>query len=199
MSAEREALTETQFLLSDYFKPLIYFIPFFVVVLYIKTIDDLKYLANIISLSLLMLSIIIIVINIFLIRDWGNVDSVNQFYLTELGMHRNAIADFYILAFPLSLGIFFYKKNWLSFSSLGINFIAAGFTYSRTSYLTILIAIVLFLIISKRAKLIPVYIIVGIILSFAIATSIIQRLRLVLVREVVKIYPQEELRTYGCL
>ena len=154
-------LSTSKYILTEFVKQLIYFLPFIIIIKFVKKISHLEYLMNILALSLAILSICIL---------------LNKFYIPlDLGKHRNALATFYIVGFPIVFGRYFIKKNIINILSICLIVTAIGFLYCRTAYLTLIVSSIFYLSISKRAKFLPVLIVISIGLSFIISSSIIER------------------------
>jgi len=111
----------------------------------------------------------------FVVPDLRNVDEASEYYLLNFGMHRNDLANFFIIGFPIVIGRFFIKKSVLNISILLLTIIATGFLFSRTAYLLLILSFALYLIFSKRAKFLPIFVAVLFGLSLIISTVIVER------------------------
>lgn len=163
------------YILSDFVKPLLYFIPIIIIVKFTTRFKHLEFLLKILVLSITALSIYLLYSCLFKIGFNGDIRQIEEYYALNLGLHRNDLANFYIIGFPLVLANCFLKKNIMSFLSIGLSVAAIGFLYSRTAYIIMLLAFIFYLFISKRAKFLPVFLVLAFALSFIISASIIER------------------------
>ncbi|MHA1231703.1 MAG: O-antigen ligase family protein [Candidatus Helarchaeota archaeon] len=170
---EKSEFSIFSYILQSFVRPLFYFLPFIIIVKYLKNADRIKKLTNIIALSLTILSISLLYVYIFKIGIMGDIRKATEIYSITFGLHRNDIADYFILGFPYLLAGFFIKKNILNIFVICLSILATGFLFSRTAYVIIFFSIIFYLIISKRAKLLPILIAFILILSFLISSSII--------------------------
>jgi O-antigen ligase len=168
-----EILTPVKYLLSYLLKPLIYFIPFVFVVKFCKTPRDLERLVGILVVSLTVLSVYLVYSS--LIEGRVGVEEANEYYDSLLGMRKNALADFYVVGFPIILAWYFLKKNIFAVFASCAAVVAIGFLYSRAAYVTLLFSTVVYLILSRRAKFLPVLVALALPMALLISTSIIER------------------------
>ena len=168
-------LSPLRYLLSDLVKPLIYFMPFVITVFFIKKRASLKSVTSAVAFSVGLLAVYQLYLCAFKIPDIRDVDEASKYYSFTLGMHRNDLANFYILGFPAILGRFFLKKGVISISALLLVIIATGFLFSRTAYFGLLLSFVLYLVFSKRAKLLPVFLAALLGLSLIVSSAITER------------------------
>jgi len=168
-------LSAFNYVLSDFVKPLLYFIPFIIIVKFVNRFKHLEFLLKILVLSITALSIYLLYSFLFKIGFNGDIRQIEEYYALNLGLHRNDLANFYIIGFPLVLANCFLKKNIMSFLSIGFSVAAIGFLYSRTAYVILLLAFIFYLFISKRAKFLPVFLVLAFALSFIISASIVER------------------------
>ena len=170
-----EKFTISRYLLTEYLKPILYFMPFILILKLSKSVEDLKYLMQITAVSIVILSIYLLYQYIFKIPDKGSLTSIRDYYSMEIGLHRNDLANFFILGFPVVLATYFLKKNIFNIASICLSVAAVGFLYSRTAYVILIISFVLYLLISKRTKYFPIILTIAFGLSFIISSSIIER------------------------
>lgn len=155
--------------LTHYVKGLIFFVPFIMIVKFVKTSEDLEYVMKIITLSLIFLSFFILYLYLFQVADKGNFVSVRGTFISVLGMHTNSIANFYILAFPVILVQVILKKDFLSTLGLIIIIPVIGLLYSRAAYGSLIFATVFYFVISKRKKYLPL--VLGFLLILLMSSS----------------------------
>ena len=170
-----DQLSRIRYVLSHYLKPMIYFIPFIIIMKYCKRRQDIDTIINVMVMSITFLSVYLLFSYLFRIPDRGDIRQVEEYYNAALGLHRNELGTFYIVGLPVILARFFVKKDVVGIFSICLSLAAVGFLYSRAAYFTVLFGIVIFLIISKRAKMLPLLLIIALGLSFIISATIIQR------------------------
>jgi O-antigen ligase len=111
----------------------------------------------------------------FKIGGKPNVVTMSEIIIKELGINRNLLANFLIIGLPIVLARFFLDKSIVNILGIFMVILATGLTYSRTAYGILIISFIIYLFISKRAKLLPILVIFAIGSSFYIAESIIER------------------------
>jgi len=160
------------YILSYYVKPMLYFIPTIVIIKYAKEKKHLEFIINILVFSAVALAVYLL----FLFFKSPDKNELARNYMSSILMiHGNAIATFLIIAFPLVLARYFTRKNLLSAVCLALTIIAIGIVFSRTAYLTTLFSLIVYLVLSKRAKVLPVFLIGLFVLVFTVFTSIKER------------------------
>lgn len=170
-----DKLSAPRFILTHLVKPMIYFVPFILIIKFTRDARLFRTTFQVISGSLVALSLVILYLYLFQIEDKGNVDAVNAYYEMFFGMHRNDLANFFIIGIPFLLAQYFLRKHFLNLLSIGIAVAATGFTYSRTAYAMVLFSFIGYLFISRRAKFMPIFLAIAFALSFFISSSIIER------------------------
>lgn len=170
-----DKLSAPRFILTHLVKPMIYFVPFILIIKFTRDARLFRITFQVISGSLVALSLAVIYLYFFQIEDSSNVDAVNAYYEMFFGMHRNDLANFFIIGLPFLLAQYFSKKHLLNLLSIGIAVAAAGFTYSRTAYVLVLLSFILYLFISRRAKFLPIFLAIAFAVSFFISASIVER------------------------
>lgn len=147
-----------RYLLSYMVKPLLIFIPFILISLYIRTRENLnKIIVSVIG-AIFILSCAILLFYVFSIPDNPAVRQVRFSIADAFGMNTNNLADFYIIAFPLVMAYTIYKKSLFPIIICFLSLASIGILYSRSAYLSVLAGILLYFIISGRWRWIPVYI-----------------------------------------
>ena len=150
-------ITPVRFILSHYIKPLIYFVPFALVVKYVRLEKDLDYTAGTLVFSLMGVSIFLLYLYIFKCPSKINFEHVRQYFAFALNLHGNDLANFYILIFPIILARFFLKKSLRRFAIIFISILVIGILYSRAAYASFIISTILYFVISKRTQYLPVF------------------------------------------
>jgi hypothetical protein len=168
-------VSSTTFMLSHFVKPLIYFIPFVIVSKFVKTAKDIRFITNAIVLSVVTLSVYLLYIYFFNIGAKADVRAASEYYGLALGMHRNDLADFYIVAFPMALATYYSRKNVINLLSLCLIVPTVGFLYCRTAYVIVPLSFALYLAISKRAKWLPIFLAIAFTCSLVVSSTIVDR------------------------
>jgi hypothetical protein len=172
MSEGKAKLSTIPFILKVYARPLIMFIPFALIIGFCRNGHHVRFITNMLVLSLVILTIFILYLNLFEIK--GGVAAATEYYSAVLG-HRNLLANFYIIVFPFVLARYFVNKNVSNAAWVCLSIVAMGFLYSRTAYVVVPVSFILYLILSKRTKFLPLLIVIGVGLSFLVSTSVVER------------------------
>jgi len=145
-------MSYSKYVMSHLIKPIIYISPFILILGYVRNEKKLIYLHNVIILSMLICSTVLILFYVFYIVDksyWHHVrNSLGAFF----GLHPNDIAIFYIIAYPLILANFIYKKTAYSLVCLLLTLTAVILLYSRTAYVLVVFATIALFLLEKRKK-----------------------------------------------
>jgi hypothetical protein len=171
----KNALSALAYFLKAFVRPLIFFMPFIVIVKFCNKIREVEFLMNILFLSTVALSFYVIYLGLFKTGGNPDVKVMSEALQLDLGMHRNLLANFLILGLPIVLARYFLKKNIVNMLGIIFTVSAFGLSYSRTAYAILIFSFILYLFISKRAKLLPIIIAIAIGSSFIISESIIER------------------------
>jgi O-antigen ligase len=174
ISAGEDPYSILEYLLQYFVRQLIYFIPFIFIIKFCKKISDLEYVINTLVLSIGLLAIFIIYSYLFGIEDRSSMEVVGE-TTSLIGLHRNAVADFFIAGFPIILARYFLKKNIINILVVWLSVVAIGFLYSRTAYGLLILSTVLYFYVSRRIKFSPLLIAIAIGLFFIIPSTIINR------------------------
>jgi len=170
-----ESLSFSRYILSDYLKPIIYFLPFIVVTRCARTETQQEQVLRLVVLALCCLSACLLYLCVAAGKGGLNEATVNVLYANNLGAHRNQLATYYILGFPIVLSYFFRRRNALSVIAIVLSLLAATFLYSRTAYFNIPLGVLGYLAISKRMKLWPIAILLFILFISVISVSVKER------------------------
>lgn len=168
-------LSVSRYLLSHYLKPLFYCMSFIIISLFVNNLRDVKYIMNILIISISLLSFYLLYSYLFVIGDSSDLRVVEDYYSSALGMHRNDLSTFYILCFPVLLANYYFKKSVISIMSICISIAAIGFLYSRAAYFTVILSSIIYLIVSRRTKFLPLLLVFAIAVLSVLSTSIIER------------------------
>jgi O-antigen ligase len=104
-----------------------------------------------------------------------DIDYVSDYYAKAYGMHRNEIASYYIIGLPIAIERFISNKKIYNIIFILLILSAIGIVFSRGAYLSTMIAILGYLVISKRLKLFPVITIIIIAIPLIIYTPVLTR------------------------
>ncbi len=175
-----EDLSVPGYILSYLVKNLIYFFPFVAVVLYARTKRDVTFMITVLVGSIVALSVYFLYYFIFEVENKGIIELAWEYAGEALGLHKNAASAIYVIIFPLCLARFFVKKDAFGVGALVLSLASIAFLYSRTAYVTAVMSWLLYLIISKRAKFLPVFLagaagLVLLLSSSYISESILER------------------------
>jgi O-Antigen ligase len=171
---DREALSTSAHILKTLVRPLFCFFPLIVILKYVRNDNDLNFIIKIITLTILFYSICILSIYSFLVPSKSVAEST-QSYHAYLGLQRNVLADYLILGLPFFIANFFLHKNIFNILTIFLCIMAVGFTFTRTAYVTTILTFIIYLIISKRAKFLPMLIAISFCLAFFVSSIIIER------------------------
>ncbi len=170
-----ENLSTFGYLLSYLIKPFVYFIPFLVIAKFVYQRKHLDILATTITLAMLAFSGYFLFHYIFNVPDKGSIEAAWVYVADILHLHKNAAAAFYVVAFPLVLGRYFAKKDLLGLVTLLLSSVSVAFMYSRTAYFTILVSTVVFCVISRRTRYLPLIGMLGIVFIFSLSSTVLER------------------------
>ncbi|MFZ5987260.1 MAG: O-antigen ligase family protein, partial [Bacillota bacterium] len=150
--------TTTKYLLSHLIRPLLVFLPFIIIVCYVRKERDIKKVIYSIIASIFLLSVTILVLYIFATPNKMNFEHVRAGFGKAIGMHGNNIADFYIAVYPMLLAYTVSKKNLFLTVTTVLSVISIAIIYSRSAYAVVIISTLAFYLVSGRKKWIPLFI-----------------------------------------
>lgn len=168
-----ETLSIGRYWLSDWMRPIVYFLPFVIVSLYAAATDRIRLVFNTIAISTTCVAAYILFLYFARVPDRLDMDAAAELYSQMLGLHRNQIATFFILGFPFMVSNFFMKKTIYNLIALFVVIAAAGFCFSRTAYATIMGSFILYFLISNRKAYLPILIVLFLACGSIVSTSII--------------------------
>jgi len=164
------------YVLSEYIKPIIYFIPFVVILKFANTKNKLEFIYNVIYMTLIILSIHLLYTYMSgITASRLELEDVTDFYSTYFSLHRNDLANFYIIGFPIAIGRLFYNRKIYDIFFNVIIISAIGILFSRTAYFTTILSIMLYLVITKRINILPMVFIGIIVASIGVSGAIMER------------------------
>jgi O-antigen ligase len=170
-----QSLSIPHYFLSQYFKPLIFFIPALVITQYVYTEKDIDRVVATINWSISGLALAII--GFFILDPDLILDprSTRTFYADSFGMHTNSIANYFIIGMPFVLTDLFRKKVIIGMLKIVVCGIAVGLLFSRSAYFIFVFSILTYLFISKRAKWLPIFLVVILALLISLPERITER------------------------
>jgi O-antigen ligase len=162
------------YLLSEYIKPIIYFLPFVVIVKFANSREKLEFIYKTIYATLVILSVHLLITYMSGITGARlELEDVTDFYSTYFSLHRNDLANFYIIGLPVAIGRLFYDRKIYDIVFNVIIISAIGILFSRTAYITTVLSIMLFLVLTKRINIMPVVLIGILIASLSVFGSMV--------------------------
>ncbi|MEW6442907.1 MAG: O-antigen ligase family protein [bacterium] len=144
-----------RYILSAFLKPVIFFIPFFVILRAFSKENDVGAVLGALVFSTLVLSLMIA----FLYFKGGAPRGMREtadVYRLVLGSHRNELGTFYILAVPAAIARMYTRRNLTSVLSTCVILMSLALLYSRSAYFAVLFAIAVQLFLTKRMKWLPI-------------------------------------------
>ncbi|MCX7920934.1 MAG: O-antigen ligase family protein [Clostridia bacterium] len=170
-----EEYSLVRYLQSYLLKPLLVFLPFIMIVKFIRSEGEINKVIYSIFTSILLLSVFILGMYIFITPNKSDFESVRRGFGAVLHLHGNDIADFYIAVYPLLLAFIVRKRNALIVTTTLVSLLAVGILYSRTAYLVIIMSTLLFFLISSRKRYIPYIAITAAIVFLVMPPTIVER------------------------
>lgn len=164
-----------KYLLSNLVKPLLVFLPFILISIFVRSRDEIEKIVVSIMLSIVLLSIVLLILYAFFTPNKLNFESVRIGFAKVLGMHSNNLADFYIAVYPVILAYAVSRKSWLWGGGVILSLIAVGIIYSRSAYLVIILCTFSFFLLSRRTKMLPWVGAAGLVSLLLIPQTIIER------------------------
>ncbi len=165
----------SRYMLSHLIKPLLIFLPFILISVYVRNREDVENLTVGIMGSIVLLSAFLMVLYLFFTDNKLNFEAVRVGFSKVLGMHNNNLADFYIAVYPVLLAYAVSRKSLLWGGGVILSLCAVGIIYSRSAYFVIVLCTLAFFVFTHRAKLLPWVIGAGLVSLNFIPQTIIQR------------------------
>ncbi len=144
-----------KYLLSNLIKPLLIFLPFILIIIFVRSKEEINRILIGVMLSILLLSVVLLVLYMFFTPNKLNFETVRVGFSNVLGMHDNNLADFYIAVYPVLLAYAVSRKSWFWAGGVFLALFAIGIIYSRSAYLVIILCTFAFFLFSHRVKLLP--------------------------------------------
>jgi len=173
--ATDQEYTDLGFFLSFLIKPLVYFIPLIIVAKFVHDEHDIDFLVKTIMLALVVLSSCFLFYYVFNVTNKSDIEAVWKTVGTELRLQKGQAASLYTICFPMVLARYFATKDRLSLLAICLCLPSVGFLYSRTAYVTVVLAFPLYLLFSRRLKFFPILVVLAIVVSFLVSETIVER------------------------
>ncbi len=164
-----------KYLLSNLVKPLLIFLLFILISIFVRSREDIEKILIGMMLSIVLLSIVLLLVYAFFTPNKLNFEMVRHGFAGVLGMHSNNLADFYIAVYPVLLAYAVSRKSWFWMAGVILSLIAVGIIYSRSAYLVIVLCTFSFFLLSNRARLLPWVGAAGLVSLLLIPQTIIER------------------------
>lgn len=165
----------SRFIQTYLIKAIFIFLPSAIIIFYIRGEEAVERVVYGVIGSIMLLSFGLIIILLFFTPDKSNFELIRDSFQKVFVLHGNDLADFYISIYPIILAFAANKKSKVLIVCIIITLVSVGILYSRTAYLVIIFSTVLFLIISKRARLLPYLMIFAVVAFMFIPASIKDR------------------------
>lgn len=143
-------VTRGSYLRSYVLKDFLYFLPFILICVYFNSERQVELLIKAVFWGITILGIFIAVIFVIYIRPLGDFEVSKAYYSVYYSGHPNDIANTFLVAFPLMLGYAFYRKKAIYYGAVGICLVAIVLLFSRTVYVLVAVATVVFLLMEKK-------------------------------------------------
>jgi O-antigen ligase len=171
-----EQYSTSGYFLSLFFKPLVYLMPLFLVLTFFRNEADIQLAFDGIVITILIFSTYFLLYYTFEVKDKGNIDLAWEYAGDALGLHKGEASAFYTVGFPVLLARYFTRKNILSLLAILLSLPAVGFLYSRTAYVTVFLSLPLYLFFSKKVRLFPILVLLGILAGVLLTDTIQERI-----------------------
>jgi O-Antigen ligase len=166
---------KTKYILNFFVKPIIYLVPFLIIVGYISENKNISFLNKSIIHSIMIFSVCLIAYYILAVPNKGSYLAVKYAIIYKFGMHTNDLVNFYILSYPILLANLLAKKNLFNLFNIVLCLMGVGILYSRTGYFLIVLSTLLLLSMTRNKKWLPVLIVVGVLTFTFFPTDILER------------------------
>jgi O-antigen ligase len=163
------------FILSYVVKPSVYLIPMVIIAKFARDHKTVNRLVDTLVLSLIVLSAYFLYDYFFLVKGQGDIETAWEVVSVELGLWKGQAGFLYVIGFPMVIARYFAKKDVISIAGIILCLVAVGFLYSRTAYVTVVLAFFLFMFFSKRSKFLPVLLLLGVAVSFFVSETMVER------------------------
>lgn len=144
-----------KFLLSHLIRPLLIFVPFILIVSFVRSREDVKKIAVATMASIMLLAVVILFLYAFFTPNKANFEAVRMGFKGIMGMHGNNLADFFIAVYPMLLAYAVSKRHPVFIGGVVVSLCAVGVLYSRTAYLVVILCTFAFFLVSGRKKILP--------------------------------------------
>jgi len=170
-----DSMDPLRFLLSHLVKPALYFVPFVLVVRYVRERKDFVLLLDALQCGVVALSLLLLGIYLFSVPDKSNFEIVRGIFGEALGMHGNDLALFYIVLYPVALARLIDRRSFLGWATVLLSIATVLVLYSRAAYVVLLLESAMVLLSQRGRRLLPLLVLLGIVLSLVLPSSVAQR------------------------
>jgi len=174
--AAGEQYSVSGYFLSFFLRPLVYMIPMFMVLRFIRSERDIQSVVDGVVITILLFSTYFLVYYIFEVEDKGNIDLAWEYAGDALGLHKGQASAFYTVGFAILLARYFFKRNIVTLVAIFLSLPAVGFLYSRTAYVTVFLSLPLYLLFSRKVRLLPILVLFGILGGVLLSETILERI-----------------------
>ncbi len=174
--ATGEQYSVSGYFLSFFLRPLVYMVPMFLVLKFVRTEKDIQSVIDGIVITILLFSAYFLAYYTFEVKDKGNINLAWEYAGDALGLHKGQASAFYTVGFAILLARYFSKKNIVSLLAIFLSLPAVGFLYSRTAYVTVFLSLPLYLLFSRKVRLLPILVLFGILGGVLVSETIMERI-----------------------
>jgi hypothetical protein len=165
-------LNVDRYLLSFFVKDIIFFLPFVVIIKYANTDININRIMDVIYFTTIIFSIHLIYE--FIKVAGSGMQDISVYYSDVYLTNRNELAMFFICGLPFAIRKYFTNKKIINIIFILIILASIACLLSRTGYFTAIFAIVAYLTISKRKKMLPVvFILFALVVSTILVSSFV--------------------------
>ena len=161
------------YLLTNYVKELIFFMPFVVIIKYANTERDLNRIMDVIYFTIIILSVHLLYVYINFTGNLWNMHSITGYYGDIYLMQKTDMSMFLIYGLSFAFRKYFQNKKIINIVFILIILTSIGYLFSRTGYFAAIFAVVAYLTISKRKKMLPIIFIVLLLAGSIIFTTVV--------------------------
>ena len=174
--ATGEQYSVSGYFLSFFVRPLVYMVPMFLVLKFVRSEKDIQSVIDGIVITILLFSAYFLVYYTFEVKDKGNINLAWEYAGDALGLHKGQASAFYTVGFAILLARYFAKRNIVSLLAIFLSLPAVGFLYSRTAYVTVFLSLPLYLLFSRKVRLLPILVLFGILGGVLVSETIMERI-----------------------
>lgn len=161
---------------TQYLSPVFIMLPLLLIPMFYQSDEEIHRIVLVLAGSIALISVCVIGIYLLIEPMKLNFEHFRVTLSSVMGIHGNDLANFCFLAIPFLIVLCLHKKTLWTYGCMFLTLAATALSYSRTAYFIVLLAIVLFYLLSGRVKYLPaIALVIFFILQFAMPESIIDR------------------------